>query len=168
MVFLDIKFSHYRWLAELSGLCHLSCPGLGHTISNGRTYQTPHRHTTSTSWVGTCQYPHANSSTSGSIDQLDSGLGGKKKAAATRKKKRWHLSHSNWELLEQLCVVLKVRTRQLWVKMLSLRLMPVGLLADRTYTTQHLTSQFQVFRPSPNHYRSTSSLNNDSKKQSAR
>ncbi|KAN0088626.1 hypothetical protein V8E55_005683 [Tylopilus felleus] len=40
-------------------------------------------------------------------DTQHSGLGGKKKAAATRKKKKWHLSHSNWELLEQLCVVLK-------------------------------------------------------------
>ncbi|KIJ09642.1 hypothetical protein PAXINDRAFT_157843 [Paxillus involutus ATCC 200175] len=43
------------------------------------------------------------------VDQLDSGLRGKKKAAATRKKKLWHISHSEWELLERLCIVLKVR-----------------------------------------------------------
>jgi hypothetical protein len=42
------------------------------------------------------------------VDQLDSGLRRKKKAAATRKKKLWHISHSEWELLERLCIVLKV------------------------------------------------------------
>ncbi|KIJ06033.1 hypothetical protein PAXINDRAFT_158866, partial [Paxillus involutus ATCC 200175] len=41
------------------------------------------------------------------VDQLDSSLTGKKKAAATRKKKKWHISHSEWELLERLCIVLK-------------------------------------------------------------
>ncbi|KAF8833667.1 hypothetical protein BDN67DRAFT_1017293 [Paxillus ammoniavirescens] len=34
------------------------------------------------------------------VDQLDNGLTGKKKAAATHKKKKWHISHSEWELLE--------------------------------------------------------------------
>ncbi|KIJ07767.1 hypothetical protein PAXINDRAFT_158317 [Paxillus involutus ATCC 200175] len=41
------------------------------------------------------------------VDQLDNSLTGKKKAAATRKKKKWHISHSEWELLERLCIVLK-------------------------------------------------------------
>ncbi|KIK72419.1 hypothetical protein PAXRUDRAFT_22012, partial [Paxillus rubicundulus Ve08.2h10] len=41
------------------------------------------------------------------VDQLDSGLTGKKKAMAIHKKKKWHISHSEWELLERLCVVLK-------------------------------------------------------------
>jgi hypothetical protein len=43
------------------------------------------------------------------VDQLDSGLCGKKKTAATHKKKKWHISHSEWELLERLCIVLQVR-----------------------------------------------------------
>ncbi|KAF9231663.1 hypothetical protein BU15DRAFT_55870 [Melanogaster broomeanus] len=41
------------------------------------------------------------------VDQLDNGLRGKKKTAATRKKKKWHISHSEWELLERLCIVLQ-------------------------------------------------------------
>ncbi|KAF9231785.1 hypothetical protein BU15DRAFT_55729 [Melanogaster broomeanus] len=41
------------------------------------------------------------------VDQLDNSLKGKKKAATTHKKKKRHISHSEWELLERLSVVLK-------------------------------------------------------------
>ncbi|KAF8834293.1 hypothetical protein BDN67DRAFT_915241 [Paxillus ammoniavirescens] len=41
------------------------------------------------------------------VDQLDNGLTGKKLASARKKKKKWHISHSQWELLERLCAVLK-------------------------------------------------------------
>ncbi|KAL1942606.1 hypothetical protein VTO73DRAFT_4846 [Trametes versicolor] len=42
------------------------------------------------------------------IEQLDSGLTGKKKTAALKKKKEWFLSPEDWELLETLVGVLKV------------------------------------------------------------
>ncbi|PCH34259.1 hypothetical protein WOLCODRAFT_15210 [Wolfiporia cocos MD-104 SS10] len=41
------------------------------------------------------------------IEQLDKNLTGQKKAAATRKKKKWFLSPADWELLKNICEVLE-------------------------------------------------------------
>ncbi|OCH83776.1 hypothetical protein OBBRIDRAFT_742717 [Obba rivulosa] len=42
------------------------------------------------------------------VEQLDRGLTGQKKAAATRKKKKWYLGPSDWELLEELTKILAI------------------------------------------------------------